>query len=675
MQSTLSPKRMSSTSATPKDLANAIRALAMDAVQKANSGHPGMPMGMAEIAEVLWRRFLRHNPANPAWADRDRFVLSNGHGSMLQYALLHLSGYALTIDDLKAFRQMHSKTPGHPEVGVTPGVETTTGPLGQGLANAVGMALSERLLAAEFNRAGHTVVDHHTYVFVGDGCLMEGISHEACSLAGTLELGKLIVLYDDNGISIDGKVEGWFRDNTPMRFAAYGWHVIPNVDGHDPKAVEGAIAEARADASRPTLICCKTVIGKGSPNKQGTDGVHGAALGEKEVAATREAIGWAHPPFEIPAPVYEAWDQRTRGAGLENEWNARFGAYAKAHPDLAKEFRRRMAGDLPPNWGEVVADMVAKAAEKGESIATRKASQVAIEAIAPHLPGFLGGSADLTGSNLTNWSGSKAVTATGAGNYVNYGVREFGMAAIGNGVALHGGFIPYSGTFLTFSDYSRNALRMAALMKTRNLFVFTHDSIGLGEDGPTHQAVEHVSSLRLIPNLDLWRPCDTVETAVAWAAAIERANGPSAFALSRQNVPFVKRTPEQVAAIRRGGYVLSEAAGAPKAAILATGSEVSLALAAQKTLSDAGIAVRVVSMPSTSVFDRQDAAWKASVLPKGLPRVSVEAGVTDFWRKYVGLEGAAIGVDAFGESAPAGVVYQHFGVDADHVVAAVKSLL
>ena len=675
MQSTLSPKRMSSTSATPKDLANAIRALAMDAVQKANSGHPGMPMGMAEIAEVLWRRFLRHNPANPAWADRDRFVLSNGHGSMLQYALLHLTGYALTLDDLKAFRQMHSKTPGHPEVGVTPGVETTTGPLGQGLANAVGMALAERLLAAEFNRAGHTVVDHHTYVFVGDGCLMEGISHEACSLAGTLELGKLIVLYDDNGISIDGKVEGWFRDNTPMRFAAYGWHVIPNVDGHDPKAVEGAIAEARADSSRPTLICCKTVIGKGSPNKQGTDGVHGAALGEKEVAATREAIGWTHPPFEIPAPVYEAWDQRTRGTGLESEWNARFEAYAKAHPDLAKEFRRRMAGELPPNWGEVVAEMIAKATEKGESVATRKASQIAIEAIAPHLPGFLGGSADLTGSNLTNWSGSKAVTAAGAGNYVNYGVREFGMAAIGNGVALHGGFIPYSGTFLTFSDYSRNALRMAALMKTRNLFVFTHDSIGLGEDGPTHQAVEHVSSLRLIPNLDLWRPCDTVETAVSWAAAIERANGPSAFALSRQNVPFVKRTPEQVAAIRRGGYVLSEAAGTPKAAILATGSEVSLALTAQKTLADAGVAVRVVSMPCTGVFDRQDAAWKASVLPKGLPRVSVEAGVTDFWRKYVGLEGAAIGVDAFGESAPAGVVYKHFGVDADHVVAAVKSLL
>ena len=675
MQSTLSPERMATPSVTPADLANAIRALAMDAVQKANSGHPGMPMGMAEIAEVLWRRFLRHNPANPAWADRDRFVLSNGHGSMLQYALLHLAGYAVSMDDLKAFRQMHSKTPGHPEVGATPGVETTTGPLGQGLANAVGMALAERLMAAEFNRPGHTIVDHQTYVFVGDGCLMEGISHEVCSLAGTLRLGKLIALYDDNGISIDGKVEGWFRDNTPMRFAAYGWHVIPNVDGHDPRAVEAAIAEARADSSKPTLICCKTVIGKGSPNKQGTDGVHGAALGDKEVAATREAIGWTHPPFEIPAAVYEAWDQRARGAGLEGDWNARFDAYAKAHPDLAREFRRRMAGDLPANWGEVVEAMIAKAGEKAETVATRKASQIAIEAIAPHLPGFLGGSADLTGSNLTNWSGSKAVTPTGAGNYVNYGVREFGMAAIGNGIALHGGFIPYSGTFLVFSDYARNALRMAALMKLRNIFVFTHDSIGLGEDGPTHQAVEHVSSLRLIPNFDLWRPCDTVETAMAWAAAIERRNGPTAFALSRQNVPFVKRSPEQVAAIRRGGYVLSEAAGAPKAAIIATGSEVSLALAAQKTLAEAGIPVRVVSMPCTSVFDRQDTAWRAAVLPRGLPRVSVEAGVGDYWRKYVGLEGATIGVDSFGESAPAGAVYKHFGVDADHVVAAVKSVL
>ncbi|MDH5264572.1 MAG: transketolase [Betaproteobacteria bacterium] len=666
---------MATQTATPADLANAIRALAMDAVQKANSGHPGMPMGMAEIAEVLWRRFLRHNPANPAWADRDRFVLSNGHGSMLQYALLHLTGYAVSIEDLKAFRQMHSKTPGHPEVGATPGVETTTGPLGQGLANAVGMALAERLLAAEFNRPGHTVVDHQTYVFVGDGCLMEGISHEACSLAGTLRLGKLIALYDDNGISIDGHVKGWFTDNTPMRFASYGWHVIPGVDGHDPRAVEAAIAEARADQSKPTLICCKTVIGKGSPNKAGTHDVHGAALGDKEVAATREAIGWSHPPFEIPAAVYQAWDQRARGAALESDWTARFEAYARAHPDLAREFRRRMAGDLPPNWGEVVEAMIAKAAEKAETVATRKASQLAIEAIAPHLPGFLGGSADLTGSNLTNWSGSKPVTADGAGNYVSFGVREFGMSAICNGIALHGGFIPYSGTFLVFSDYARNAVRMAALMKVRNIFVYTHDSIGLGEDGPTHQAVEQVSSLRLIPNLDLWRPCDTTETAVAWAAAIERRDGPTAFALSRQNVPFVKRSPGQVAAIRRGGYVLSEAAGAPKAAIIATGSEVTLALAAQKALAEAGIAVRVVSMPCTSAFDRQDAAWRAAVLPKGLPRVSVEAGITDFWRKYVGLEGATIGVDRFGESAPAGAVYRHFGVDAEHVAAAVKSVL
>jgi transketolase len=673
MPSALAPTRMA-TSVKPQELANAVRALAMDAVQKANSGHPGMPMGMAEIAEVLWRRFLRHNPANPAWPDRDRFVLSNGHGSMLQYALLHLTGYAVTIEDLKSFRQMHSKTPGHPEYGVTPGVETTTGPLGQGLANAVGMALAEKLLAAEFNRPGHTIVDHHTYVFLGDGCLMEGVSHEACSLAGTLQLGKLIALYDDNGISIDGKVQGWFTDNTPMRFAAYGWHVIPNVDGHDPKAVEGAIAEARADASRPTLICCKTVIGKGSPNKAGTDGVHGAALGEAEVLATRDAIGWSHAPFEIPAAVYEAWDQRPRGAELEREWNARFESYARAHPDLAREFRRRMAGDLPPNWAEVAAAAVARAVDKAETAATRKASQNTIEALAPHLPGLLGGSADLTGSNLTNWSGSRSVSATQAGNYVHFGVREFGMVAIGNGLALHGGFIPYSGTFLVFSDYARNAVRMAALMRLRNILVFTHDSIGLGEDGPTHQAVEHVASLRLIPNLDLWRPCDTVETAVAWTAAIERRTGPSALALSRQNLPFVKRTPEQVDAIGRGGYVLAEAAGAAKAVIIATGSEVGLALAAQKSLAEAGIAVRVVSMPCTSAFDRQDEAWRASVLPKGLPRVSVEAGVSDYWRKYVGLDGAVVGIDRFGASAPAEALFKYFGFTVDEVVAAVKRL-
>jgi transketolase len=594
---------------------------------------------------------------------------------MLQYALLHLTGYAVSIDDIKAFRQINSKTPGHPEYGVTPGVETTTGPLGQGLANAVGMALAEKLLAADFNRPGHTVVDHHTYVFLGDGCLMEGISHEACSLAGTLQLGKLIALYDDNGISIDGKVQGWFSDNTPMRFASYGWHVIPNVDGHDPKAIEAAIAEARADSSKPTLICCKTVIGKGSPNKAGTDAVHGAALGEAEVLATRDAIGWNHPPFEIPAAVYDAWDQRPRGAELEREWNARFDTYARAHPDLAKEFRRRMAGDLPPNWGEVVEATVAGAVDKAETIATRKASQNAIEAIAPHLPGFLGGSADLTWSNLTNWSGSKSVAATHAGNYLHFGVREFGMVAIGNGIALHGGFIPYAGTFLVFSDYARSAVRMAALMKLRNILVFTHDSIGLGEDGPTHQAVEHVSSLRLIPNLDLWRPCDTVETAVAWAEGIERRTGPTALALSRQNLPFAKRTPEQVQAIARGGYVLSEAGGAPRAAIIATGSEVALALAAQKALAQEGIAVRVVSMPCTSLFDRQGEDWRSAVLPRGLPRVAVEAGVTDYWRKYVGLEGAVVGVDTFGESAPAGVLFRHFGLTAENVAAAVKSVL
>jgi len=660
--------------ATYADIVNAIRALSMDAVQKANSGHPGMPMGMAEIAEVLWRGFLRHNPANPAWPDRDRFVLSNGHGSMLQYALLHLTGYDLPMEELRKFRQLHSRTPGHPEVGCTPGVETTTGPLGQGLANAVGFALAEKLLASHFNRPGHDVVGHFTYVFLGDGCLMEGISHEVCSLAGVLGLGKLVALYDDNGISIDGKVHGWFRDNTPMRFAAYGWHVIPNVDGHDPRAVEAAIAEAREETRRPTLICCKTVIGKGSPNKQGTDSVHGAALGDKEVAATRQAIGWNYAPFEIPAAVYREWDARARGAELENAWNTRFAAYEDAHPDLARDFRRRIAGELPASWRGDVEAMLARANEKAETVATRKASQIALEALCPHLPEMLGGSADLTGSNLTNWSGSKGVTADQEGNYIYFGVREFGMAAIGNGLALHGGFIPYSGTFLTFSDYSRNALRMAALMRARNIFVFTHDSIGLGEDGPTHQSVEHVSSLRLIPHMDVWRPCDTVETAVAWAAAIERKDGPSSLALSRQNLPFQKRTPEVVAAIARGGYVLADAPAA-RAAILATGSEVQLALAAQKQLAEAGIAVRVVSMPCTSIFDRQDAAWREAVLPRGMPRVAVEAGVSDFWRKYVGLEGEVVGIDRFGESAPAADVYKFLGIDAEHVVAAVQRIV
>jgi len=660
--------------ASSADIVNAIRALAMDAVQKANSGHPGMPMGMAEIAEVLWRRFLRHNPKNPAWPDRDRFVLSNGHGSMLQYALLHLTGYDLPMEELRRFRQLHSRTPGHPEVGCTPGVETTTGPLGQGLANAVGFALAERLLAAEFNKPGHAIVDHFTYVFLGDGCLMEGISHEACSLAGTLGLGKLVAVYDDNGISIDGKVEGWFRDDTPRRFEAYGWSVIPNVDGHDARAIAAAIERARTGSNRPTLICCKTVIGKGSPNKAGTDAVHGAALGDKEVAATREAIGWKHAPFEIPQEIYRAWDATAKGAAMEAEWNQRFAAYEKAFPSEAREFKRRIAGELPAGWAAAVDAMVAKAHEKAESVASRKASQNALEALGPALPGLIGGSADLTGSNLTLWSGSKPVTATQAGNYIYFGVREFGMAAIGNGLALHGGFIPYSGTFLTFSDYSRNALRMAALMRARNIFVFTHDSIGLGEDGPTHQSIEHVASLRLIPQMDVWRPCDTVETAIAWACAIERKDGPSSLALSRQNLPFVKRGAGAAADIRRGGYVISDAPS-PRAVVIATGSEVSIALAAQKQLAQAGVAVRVVSMPCTSVFDRQDPAWREGVLPKALPRVAIEAGVTDYWRKYVGLDGEVVGIDRFGESAPAADVYKFLGIDSEHVVAAVQRIV
>ncbi len=656
-------------------LANAIRALSMDAVQAANSGHPGMPMGMAEIAVALWNRHLRHNPANPKWADRDRFVLSNGHGSMLLYSLLHLTGYALPLEELRRFRQLHSMTPGHPEVGVTPGVETTTGPLGQGVANAVGMALAERLLAAEFNRPGLAIVDHHTYVFLGDGCLMEGISHEACSLAGTLKLGKLIALYDDNGISIDGKVQGWFTDDTPKRFEAYGWHVIRAVDGHNVDAVDQAIGAAKAVSDRPSLICCKTVIGKGAPNKAGSHDVHGAALGEKEVAATRAAIGWNHPPFEIPQSVYEGWDARARGAALEGEWNQRFGAYGKQHPEIAREFLRRMAGELPAGWKAHCDALLAKIEAKAETIATRKASQNAIEGLAPALPEFVGGSADLTGSNLTNWSGAKVVGATGGGNYLSYGVREFGMAAITNGMALHGGLMPFSGTFLTFSDYARNALRMVALMQLRNIFVFTHDSIGLGEDGPTHQSVEHVSSLRLIPHLDVWRPCDTVESAVAWIAAVERGDGPSALVFSRQNLQFQKRDAQALAGIVRGAYVLADCQGKPQALLLATGSEVQLAVEAQAKLAGEGVRVRVVSMPSTSVFDRQDAAYRETVLPRGVPRVAVEAGVSDYWRKYVGLEGAVIGIDRYGESAPGPALFKHFGFTADNVVAAVKSVI
>ena len=655
-------------------LANAIRALSMDAVQKANSGHPGAPMGMADIAEVLWRDHLKHNPKNPQWMDRDRFVLSNGHGSMLMYSLLHLTGYDLSMDEIKNFRQLHSKTPGHPEVGITPGVETTTGPLGQGLANAVGMAIAERELARTFNIDGFDVVDHHTYVFLGDGCMMEGISHEVCSLAGTLGLGKLIAFYDDNGISIDGKVEGWFRDNTPMRFAAYGWNVIPNVNGHDASQIDAAIREAKSELHKPTLICCKTVIGKGSPNLAGTDKVHGAALGEKEIAATREAIGWNHPPFEIPRDITDAWDQTHKGAALEAKWHATFLAYAQHFPERAAELKRRMARDLPADFADIARAALAAANEKAETVATRKASQLAIEKFAARLPEMIGGSADLTGSNLTNWSGTKALSAKHGGNYINYGVREFGMTAIANGITLHGGFIPYTGTFLTFSDYSRNALRMAALMKIRNISVFTHDSIGLGEDGPTHQSVEHVSSLRLIPNMDVWRPCDTVEAAAAWQHAISRKDGPTSLIFSRQNSPFQKRDAATLSAVAKGGYVLSKESGALACVIIGTGTEVGLAMDAQKALLAEGIHVRVVSMPSTFVFDKQDAAYRESVLPKGVARVAIEAGVTDYWRKYVGLEGTVIGIDSFGESAPAGVLYEHFGITTDTLVKAVKAV-
>ena len=656
------------------ELANAIRALAMDAVQAANSGHPGMPMGMAEVAVALWNRHLRHNPANPKWADRDRFVLSNGHGSMLLYALLHLSGYALPLDELRRFRQLHSMTPGHPEVGVTPGVETTTGPLGQGISNAVGMALAEKLLAHEFNRPGFDIVNHHTYVFLGDGCLMEGISHETCSLAGTWKLGKLIAFYDDNGISIDGHVDNWFTDDTPKRFEAYGWHVIPNVDGHDFAAVEKAVQEAKAETGRPTLICCKTVIGKGSPNKAGTHDVHGAALGEKEVAATRENLGWKYPPFEIPADIYQGWDAKTKGAGLETLWSNKFAEYGKAHPQLAAEFKRRMAGELPANWKQHAAAKLAEIDAKGETVATRKASQIAINALAPVLPEFLGGSADLTGSNLTNWEGCHPVRHGNPGNYISYGVREFGMAAIMNGVALHGGLLPFGGTFLMFSEYSRNALRMAALMKQRVIHVFTHDSIGLGEDGPTHQPVEQTATLRMMPNMAVWRPCDTVETMVAWTAAVERRDGPTSLILSRQNLPFVKRDAATLANVAKGGYVLSDAKGA-KAAIIATGSEVELAMKAQAKLAEEGVAVRVVSMPSTTVFDRQDASYRNDVLPASMRRVAVEAGVTSGWYKYVGLDGAVVGLDRFGESAPAGKLFEYFGFTVENVVKAVKGVL
>ena len=666
-----------------KELANAIRALSMDAVQKAKSGHPGAPMGMADIAEVLWNDYMRHNPVNPNWADRDRFVLSNGHGSMLIYSLLHLTGYDLGVEDLKSFRQLHSKTPGHPEYGYAPGIETTTGPLGQGLTNAVGMALAEKVLAGQFNQPGHEIVNHHTYVFLGDGCLMEGISHEACSLAGALGLGKLICFYDDNNISIDGEVRGhgntpaWFLDDTPKRFEAYGWHVIPKVDGHDPEAIKAAIEVARAMDGKPSLICCQTIIGFGSPNKQGKEDCHGAPLGDDEIALTRENLGWRHAPFEIPQDVQAAWDARDTGARAEAEWNARFEAYAAAYPTQAAEFQRRMAGNLPADWAEKSEAFIAAVVAKAETIASRKASQNALDGFGPLLPELLGGSADLAGSNLTIWKGCKGVSRTDAsGNYIYYGVREFGMSAIMNGAALHGGFVPYGATFLMFSEYARNALRMAALMKVPSIFVYTHDSIGLGEDGPTHQPVEQIPTLRLIPNMSVWRPCDAVESAVAWKLAIERKTGPSCLIFSRQNLAHMDRDADQMAGITRGGYVLRDCAGTPDAILIATGSEVELAVKAADALAASGKAVRVVSMPSTDAFDAQDAAYRESVLPRAVTtRVAIEAACTAGWWKYVGCQGAVVGIDRFGESAPAGDLFKAFGFTVDQVVATVKGLL
>ncbi len=659
-----------------RELANAIRALSMDAVQKAKSGHPGAPMGMADIAEVLWNDFMHHNPTNPKWVNRDRFVLSNGHGSMLIYSLLHLTGYELSIEDLKQFRQLHSKTPGHPEYGYAPGIETTTGPLGQGITNAVGMAIAEKTLAGQFNRDGHHIVDHYTYVFLGDGCLMEGISHEACSLAGTLGLGKLIAFYDDNGISIDGHVEGWFTDDTPKRFEAYGWHVVRDVDGHDPEAVKKAIQEARSVNDKPSMICCKTVIGYGAPNLCGSHDCHGAPLGDDEIAATRENIGWSYPPFEVPDEIYAGWDAREKGSKAEEAWNEKFAAYKKAHPELAAEFERRTAGELPADWAKHAAAFIKEVDAKAETIASRKASQNAINGYAPALPELLGGSADLAGSNLTMWKDSKPLSNTVSdGNYIYYGVREFGMSAVMNGIALHGGFIPFGGTFLMFSEYARNALRMAALMKVPTLFVYTHDSIGLGEDGPTHQPVEQTATLRMIPNMSVWRPCDAVESAVAWKCAVERRSGPTSLIFSRQGLPHQERSAEQIAAIERGGYVLRDTDGKPDVVLIATGSEVDLAVKAAEALAGKGKKARVVSMPSTDVFDAQDAAYRDSVLPKGVTRVAIEAGVTDFWRKYVGLDGAVVGIDRFGESAPAGELFKEFGFTPENVVKTVEGVL
>ncbi|OCL22081.1 transketolase [Gilliamella sp. wkB72] len=667
---------MNATTLSHRELANAIRALSMDGVQKAKSGHPGAPMGMADMAEVLWRGFLKHNPTNPNWADRDRFVLSNGHASMLIYSLLHLTGYNVTLDDLKSFRQLNAKTAGHPEFGHVPGVETTTGPLGQGIANAVGMAIAERTLAAQFNKSGHTIVDHNTYVFMGDGCMMEGISHEVCSLAGTLKLGKLIAFYDDNGISIDGEVEGWFTDDTAKRFESYGWHVIRGIDGHDAKALAEAIEQAQAVTDKPSLLMCKTVIGFGSPNKAGSHESHGAPLGDAEIEATRKALGWSHPAFEIPKEYYAAWDAKAKGKQREDEWNARFDAYAKAYPDLAKEFKRRMNGDLPSNWQQTAKDFVNKLQANPATIATRKASQNAIEAFAPVLTEFLGGSADLAPSNLTMWSGSKEILANPAGNYIHYGVREFGMSAIMNGISLHGGFIPYGATFLMFMEYARNAVRMAALMKIRSLFVYTHDSIGLGEDGPTHQPVEQMASLRVTPNVSTWRPCDQVESAIAWQYAVERKDGPTALIFSRQNLKQQERTAEQLANVYRGGYILNDCSGTPELILIATGSEVELAVEAYHKLTEAGRKVRVVSMPSTDAFDKQDQAYRESVLPSSVTaRIAIEAGISDYWFKYVGLNGKIIGMTTFGESGPAEQLFAKFGFTVENVLNQAKSLL
>ncbi|QWZ63844.1 transketolase [Aeromonas sp. FDAARGOS 1417] len=659
-----------------KELANAIRALSMDAVQKANSGHPGAPMGMADIAEVLWRSHLRHNPNNPKWADRDRFILSNGHGSMLLYSLLHLSGYDLSIDDLKNFRQLHSRTPGHPEYGYAPGVETTTGPLGQGITNAVGMAIAEKAMADQFNQPGHDIVDHYTYAFMGDGCLMEGISHEACSLAGTLQLGKLIAFWDDNGISIDGHVEGWFTDDTVKRFEAYGWHVIPAVDGHNPEAINAAIEAAKAETGKPTLICCRTIIGYGSPNKSGSHDCHGSPLGNDEIAAARAFLKWDHAPFVIPADIAAEWNGQEKGAKLEADWAAKFAAYEAAHPTLAAEFKRRTAGELPANWAAESAKIIETLQANPAKIATRKASQNALEAFGKLLPEFMGGSADLAPSNLTMWSGSKSLTNDDAsGNYIHYGVREFGMSAIMNGIALHGGFIPYGATFLMFMEYARNALRMAALMKQRSIFVYTHDSIGLGEDGPTHQPVEQIASLRLTPNMSTWRPCDQVESAIAWKHAIERTDGPTSLIFSRQNLAQMDRTAQQLADTAKGGYVLKDCAGTPELILIATGSEVELAVAAYEQLTAKGRAVRVVSLPSTDVFDAQSAEYKESVLPSSVTkRVAIEAGIADYWYKYVGFGGKIIGMTTFGESAPAELLFKEFGFTVENVVATAESL-